>query len=111
MTDPRVTPSLTSLGDADLMRLVARRSESALVELYRRYGRRVYPLIRRIVGNDGLADEVVQDVFVRLWNRPEQYRPEGGQLAARRITELERVHALRLVADGGQPQLERFFSH
>lgn len=82
MTDPRVTPSLTALADAELMPLVARRSESALVELYRRHGRRVYPLIRRIVGNDSLADEVVQDVFVRLWNRPEQYRPEGGQLAA-----------------------------
>lgn len=82
MTDSRATPGLATLADADLMPLVARRSESALVEVYRRYGRRVYPLIRRIVGNDGLAEEVVQDVFVRLWNRPEQYRPDGGQLAA-----------------------------
>lgn len=82
MTVHNVTPSLTSLSDSDLMRLVGRRDESALVELYRRYGRRVYPLIRRVVGNDGMADEVVQDVFVRLWTRPEQYRPEAGHLAA-----------------------------
>jgi RNA polymerase sigma-70 factor (ECF subfamily) len=68
--------------DADLVARLALGEQPALVELYRRHGRRVYPLIRRIVIDESLADEVLQDVFVRLWTRPEQYRPEAGQLLA-----------------------------
>ncbi len=68
--------------DAELVARLAHREQPALVELYRRHGRRVYPLIRRIVTVESLADEILQDVFIRLWNRPDQYRPEGGQLIA-----------------------------
>ncbi len=64
------------------MARLAQREQPALVELYRRHGRRVYPLIRRIVTVESLADEILQDVFIRLWNRPDHYRPEGGQLIA-----------------------------
>lgn len=68
--------------DTDLVGRLALGEQPALVELYRRYGRRLYPLIRRIVVDESLAEEVLQDVFVRLWTRPGQYRPDGGQLLA-----------------------------
>jgi RNA polymerase sigma-70 factor (ECF subfamily) len=64
-----------------MARLTAR-DQRALVELYRRHARRLYPLIRRVVGNDSLAEEILQDVFVRLWTRAALYRAEDGQLLA-----------------------------
>lgn len=72
--------------DAELVARLKFGDEPALVEVYRRHGRRVYPLIRRIVSSDTLAEEVLQDVFVRLWTRPDRYRPEAGPLIAWLLT-------------------------
>lgn len=72
--------------DSELVRRLSIRDQEALVELYRRYGRRVYPLILRIVRSQSVADEVVQDVFLRLWTRPERYSPEAGSLLAWLLT-------------------------
>lgn len=74
------------LTDADLMARIRGRDQHALIEIYRRYGRRVYPLIRRIVQNPALAEEVVQDLFMRLWERPEAYSPQAGQLISWLLT-------------------------
>jgi RNA polymerase sigma-70 factor (ECF subfamily) len=38
-----------------------------LAELYRRYAGRVYGFGRKLLGDDGLAEELVQETFVRLW--------------------------------------------
>lgn len=72
--------------DAELVARLARLEQAAFVELYRRYGRRVYPLILRIVARESLAEEILQDVFLRLWTRPERYRPEAGHLLAWLLT-------------------------
>jgi len=84
-----VTTPDGSLGrdtDAELVVRLRSFEQPAFLEIYRRYGRRVYPLILRIVANESLAEEIVQDVFVRLWTRPERYRPEAGQLLAWLLT-------------------------
>ncbi len=73
---------LERAADSELMARLTLRDQRALVELYRRHGRRLYPLIRRIVTNEGIAEEVLQDVFVRLWTRAALYRAEEGQLLA-----------------------------
>ena len=72
--------------DSELVGRLTLRDQRALVELYRRHARRLYPLIRRIVTNEGLAEEILQDVFVRLWTRASLYRAEEGQLLAWLIT-------------------------
>jgi RNA polymerase sigma-70 factor (ECF subfamily) len=72
--------------DSELMARLTVRDQRALVELYRRHARRLYPLIRRIVTNEGLAEEILQDVFVRLWTRASLYRAEEGHLLAWLIT-------------------------
>lgn len=41
--------------------------EASMTELYRRYGRRLYCFGMQVLGNTGLAEEMVQEVFVRLW--------------------------------------------
>lgn len=56
------------------------RSESALAEIYRRNSAPVFGLAKRLLRDEALAEEVVQEVFLRLWNRPERYQPDRGSL-------------------------------
>ncbi|HEX6988417.1 MAG TPA: sigma-70 family RNA polymerase sigma factor [Bacillota bacterium] len=53
--------------DAELVRRVAGGDEAALELLYDRYAGRIYGLAVRLVADDADAEEVVQDVFTRLW--------------------------------------------
>jgi RNA polymerase sigma factor (sigma-70 family) len=73
-------PSATS--DAALVVAVARGSEPALEEIYRRHADALYSLGRRVTRNDAMAAEIVQEIFVRLWATPERFDPERGSLRA-----------------------------
>ena len=54
--------------------------ESALRQAYREHAAAVLGLASRVLGNETLAEDVVQEVFVRLWERPEQFDPKRGRL-------------------------------
>lgn len=71
---------LESQSDEDLVAAVANASESALEEIYRRYGRAIYATARRLLGDDGLAEDILQEVMVRLWDRPHSFDPSRGTL-------------------------------
>jgi RNA polymerase sigma-70 factor (ECF subfamily) len=77
---------LSAASDATLVVAIGRWNESALAEVYRRHGGTVHALARRILGSDGRADDVTQDVFVELWRRPERYDPSRGSLRAFLVT-------------------------
>jgi RNA polymerase sigma-70 factor, ECF subfamily len=64
---------LATASDAALVVAIGRYHEPALAETYRRHGGAVRALAQRVVGSDFLADEVTQDVFLRLWREPEQF--------------------------------------
>jgi RNA polymerase sigma-70 factor (ECF subfamily) len=66
--------------DAALVVAIGRWREDALAEAYRRHGGAVYALARRVVRDTGLAEEVVQEVFVRLWTTPDRFDPDRGSL-------------------------------
>ncbi len=70
--------------DADeiLLKGVARRDADALMALYRKYGTRVFSLVCRITGDRASAEEVLQDTFHRLWQKPHLYDPVKGPLLA-----------------------------
>lgn len=68
--------------DTALVFAVSRWDERALAAIYRRHGGVVFGLARRVLGDVGAAEEVVQEVFLRLWKRPERYDPERGTLRA-----------------------------
>lgn len=72
----------TTAGDASLAMSVARWEEGALAEVYRRHGAGLLGLARRLLGDGRLAEDVLQEVFVRFWNRPERFDPDRGSLRA-----------------------------
>jgi RNA polymerase sigma-70 factor (ECF subfamily) len=69
-----------SASDPTLVVAVARYQEPALAEIYRRHGGVVHALARRVLGSEQLAEEVTQDVFVKLWQEPERFDHARGSL-------------------------------
>lgn len=74
------TRALDELSDCALVLAIARWQEDALTEVYRRHAAAVYGLACRVLGDSALAEEIVQEVFLRLWVRPEDFDPERGRL-------------------------------
>ena len=64
---------LGALGDAALVRQVADRRPDALGELYDRFSPLLLGLTARILGSRAEAEEVLQDVFLQVWNRADRY--------------------------------------
>jgi RNA polymerase sigma-70 factor, ECF subfamily len=80
-TRPAAVASLAE-EEAELLRRVAAGSRGApLEELYDRYARRLYALGLRLLGSQGLAEELVQETFVRLWQQARRFDPERGSVA------------------------------
>ena len=59
---------------------LGRREESALTELYDRYGRTVYALTLRILGDPGMAEEISLDAFWQVWQQIDRFNAERGSL-------------------------------
>ena len=64
-----------SLSDRGVMALVARGDQSALGELYDRYGAAAHSLALRVIRDRELAEDVVQEAFVALWRSAATYDP------------------------------------
>jgi RNA polymerase sigma-70 factor (ECF subfamily) len=66
--------------DPDLASRLKRRDPQAMADLYDRYGRIAYSLILRIVRDAGLAEDLVQETFLRVWNRAQAFDEQRGAL-------------------------------
>ena len=91
MTDefhPRHRPLRTSdvrddwsdASDASMVVAIGRYNQSALGEVYRRHAGAVFGLAKRLLGDHAQAEEIVQEVFLRLWNEPDRFDPDRGSL-------------------------------
>jgi RNA polymerase sigma-70 factor, ECF subfamily len=63
-----------------LRQRLAAGDEGAMAEAYQRHSGEVLGLAHRITRNRTLAEDVTQEVFVRLWNRPDRFEPDRGTL-------------------------------
>jgi RNA polymerase sigma-70 factor (ECF subfamily) len=68
--------------DESLIARVAKGDDLALQTLYRRYGRPVYGIGLRYLDDGDLAQDLVQDVFLKIWRRAETYDPGKGSFSA-----------------------------
>jgi RNA polymerase sigma-70 factor (ECF subfamily) len=64
--------------DASLARRLKAREPEAMAELYDRYGRLAYSLIYRVVRNGAVAEDLVQETFLRVWNRVQSFDEQRG---------------------------------
>jgi RNA polymerase sigma-70 factor (ECF subfamily) len=67
--------------DQDLQDALLGRQEEALSEAYRRFGQKVYRTAFGVLRRSELAEDVTQEVFVRLWQRPERFDVTRGTLS------------------------------
>jgi len=78
---PGVMTAAEALPDAVLVARIADGDEAAFEAAYERHVDLVYGATFRYLRDHASAEEVVQDVFVRLWRNAARYEPESGSLA------------------------------
>jgi RNA polymerase sigma factor (sigma-70 family) len=78
------------LSDEALVALVARGDESALAELYDRVGRVAYGLAFRVLRDDRLAEDAVQDAFLAVWRTAVAFRAERAKASTWILTLVHR---------------------
>ena len=88
MTD--VPRQLAHLSDEALVALAARSEQSALAELYDRYGRPAYGLALRVLRDEALAEDAVQDAFMTIWRAAPRFVPERGKASTWILTLVHR---------------------
>lgn len=66
--------------DAALVAAIGGSSQEALAEAYSRHSGAVHGLARRILRDETLAEEITQEVFLRLWNNAEKFDATRGSL-------------------------------
>jgi RNA polymerase sigma-70 factor (ECF subfamily) len=72
-------PGVSSVPDEALMKAVSRRRYDALAELYDRHGKRLRATIDGVVHEEGEADDVLQEIFIQIWEEAARYSPKAGK--------------------------------
>lgn len=116
MTSATPVPSAQPVADPRsveaLLMGVAMRDESALAELFHRYGGRILAYVRVMGGPLFPAEDAVQDIFLALWKKAHLFSPEGGRaegwiftLTRHRVLDIRRMQ--RSVREVGEEDLDR----
>jgi RNA polymerase sigma-70 factor, ECF subfamily len=100
--------------DVTLVDRVIARDESALESIYQQYGGAVHFVARKVLRDETLAEDVVQEVFVTFWNSPGSFDPDRGSLrtylvtiAHRRAIDMVRSEAARTRREVASPVEDR----
>jgi RNA polymerase sigma-70 factor, ECF subfamily len=72
-------PGVSSTPDEALMNAVSRRRHDALAELYDRHGKRLRATIDGVVHEEAEADDVLQEIFIQIWEEAGRYSPKAGK--------------------------------
>ena len=98
--------------DEQLLRRLRSGQIEALEQLYDRYSTLVYSVALRVLHDQGLAEDMTQEVFLRLWRRPRMYDPSRGRFVSwlmsvtrNRAIDEQRRRARRLREEGGDSEV------
>jgi RNA polymerase sigma-70 factor, ECF subfamily len=75
-----VDPPYARTDDVGLVIAVARYNADAFAEAYRRHAGAVFALAQRLLWERALAEEMVQEIFLRLWEQPDRFDQSRGSL-------------------------------
>ncbi|SEL43135.1 RNA polymerase sigma-70 factor, ECF subfamily [Blastococcus sp. DSM 46786] len=70
------------VGDVEILRRIRAGDRTAVDELYERFRRPAFALARRILADDGLAEDVLQEVFLGVWRDPDAYDRARGSFSS-----------------------------
>jgi RNA polymerase sigma-70 factor, ECF subfamily len=82
--------SFAHLSDEAVVALVARSDQEALGELYDRFGRVAYGLALRVLRDDKLAEDAVQEGFLAAWRNADRFMPERAKASTWLLTFVHR---------------------
>jgi RNA polymerase sigma factor (sigma-70 family) len=91
-TPPPTAPSrsLAHVSDEALLSLVASSDDQALAELYDRFGRVAYGLALRILRDEALAQDAVQEAFLGIWRSADRFLAERAKASTWILTLVHR---------------------
>jgi RNA polymerase sigma-70 factor (ECF subfamily) len=97
--------------DLGLLQRIVARDTAALAELYDRHSRLLFGLILRILRDRAEAEEILQEVFLRVWTRAESYDARLGSplpwlVRLARNCAIDRLRARRIRETAGRPPLD-----
>ncbi len=98
--------SFAHLSDEAVVALVARSDEDALGELYDRFGRVAYGLALRVLRDEKLAEDAVQEAFLTAWRNADRFMPERAKASSWLLTFVHR-RAVDLVRHEDRRRAER----
>ena len=76
-THPTAEP--VPVGDEALMASIQERDPAALAALYDRYSGILKSLIMGVIHNDAEADDLLQEIFMEIWNQAAHYSAQKGK--------------------------------
>jgi RNA polymerase sigma factor (sigma-70 family) len=89
-TPPAMGRSFAHLSDEAVVALVARSDQTALAELYDRFGRVAYGVALRILRDEKLAEDAVQEGFLAAWRNADRFMPERAKASTWLLTLVHR---------------------
>jgi RNA polymerase sigma-70 factor (ECF subfamily) len=81
---------------------------SSLEELYRLYGRLAFGLAMRVLADSAMAEEAVQEIFLRYWHQPDLYTAQSGPFIKWLLREVHYNCLERLKSSFNVPQRSHF---
>lgn len=73
-------PPTTTYSEEELVLLLKQQSRDAFNYLYHNYSGVLYGVIRKVINDEQTSQDVLQEVFVRIWNNAGQYNPDKGRI-------------------------------
>ena len=106
-----VDPPYARTDDVGLVIAIARYNADAFAEAYRRHAGAVFGLAHRLLWERALAEEMVQEIFLRLWEHPDRFDQSRGSLRSFLLMDAHARCVDRIRSDSRRQVIARSAAH